>query len=92
MRQSGWNHLECSTCNGFKRDIQKNPDDLVLKQAYDAHLDRALKAREVYWNKRTKASMSESKGYLSIIIDAGGGSGCTHLPRFRNTEKSASNI
>ena len=27
-------------------------------------------------------------GYFSIIVDAGGGSGCTHLPRFRNTEKS----
>ena len=65
----------------------KNPDNYEVLDKYEAHLKRALGARKVYRDTIAKAVANESKGYLSIIVDAGGGSGCTHIPRFATTEK-----
>lgn len=86
-RPGGWNHLECKSCNDHKRQILKEPNNEEAKASFQAHLDRALGSRKIYWDTRAKAVRNEHKGYFSIIVDAGGGSGCTHLPRFRNTEK-----
>ena len=55
VRPGGWNHLECCTCNHFKREILKNPEDHNLIQQYQDHLDRAMEGRKAYWNTRAKA-------------------------------------
>jgi hypothetical protein len=44
-------------------------------------------AKQKYYDTRSKAVANLSKGDISMIIDAGGGSGCSHIPRFQSTEK-----
>ena len=90
QRRSGWNHLECSTCNQLRRDIKKENDNnklLDLKAEFDAHKRRADFAREVYYVTRQKAKNNQRKGDISMIIDAAGGTGTTLIPHFCTTEK-----
>lgn len=68
----------------------KEPNNEEAKESFKAHIDKALGSRQIYWDSRAKAVRNPHKGYFSIIVDAGGGSGCTHLPRFRSTEKGIS--
>ena len=69
-----------------EKDIRKIEE---IQALYENHIVRAMKAREAYHDTRMKArnKFFKQQGYLSMIIDAGGGSGCTHIPRFQNTEK-----
>ena len=85
--------MECSECNRLKRQIKREIneqkrgelDDILTK-----HKKGAWDAKQKYYNTRSKACKKENqlKGDVSMIIDAGGGSGCSSIPRFESTEKS----
>ena len=86
----GWNHLECSTCEQLKRNIKMSDDDATrLKHIDDLndHIQKARLARKAYYATRAKAVGNVSKGDCSMIIDAGGGDGCTYVPRYTTQEK-----
>jgi len=40
-----------------------------------------------YYKTRNKAIKNKKYNDISMIIDAGGGAGCIHIPRFPTTEK-----
>jgi len=52
------------------------------------HFQLADSARQEYYLTRSKAIDNAHKNDVSMIIDAGGGAGCIHIPRFPTTEKS----
>jgi len=53
----------------------------------DTHKKIAAMAKKHYYDVRAKAVTNMQKGDVSMIIDAGGGSGCSHIPRFNSSEK-----
>jgi len=42
-------------------------------------------AKKQYYDARAKAVTKRPKGAISMIIDAGGGTGCIHIPRFNSS-------
>ena len=83
--------MECNDCNKYKRSIKRENDDIKRRELEDilqAHRKADLDAKQKYYNTRSKASKNLHKGDISMIIDAGGGSGCSNIPRFQSTEKS----
>jgi len=90
QNRRGWNHLECSTCEQLKRNIKMSDDDATrLKHTDDLNdrIQKARLARKAYYATRAKAVGNVSKGDCSMIIDAGGGDGCTYVPRYTTQEK-----
>jgi len=53
----------------------------------ETHRELADSAKKQYYDVRGKAVKNKVKGDISMIIDAGGGSGCSHIPRFSSSEK-----
>ena len=51
------------------------------------HCQQADNARREYYYTRGKAIKNKEKNDIYMIIDAGGGAGCIHIPRFPTTEK-----
>lgn len=89
-REGGWNHLECNMCSSLDRKIKSEKDDgerEKLKDTLKYHKKLAGAAKEKYYATRAKAVRNKANGDISMIIDAGGGSGCSHIPRFQSTEK-----
>jgi len=88
--KAGWNHLECNECNQLKRRIKSEKDITERRKLEDilgSHKKNAWDAKQKYYNTRSKACKNLDKGDISMIIDAGGGSGCSNIPRFQSTEK-----
>ena len=89
--KAGWKHLECNECNQLERNIKREDDEVKrrdLQNVLKKHKNSAWDAKQKYYNTRSKASKNLLKGDISMIIDAGGGSGCSNIPRFQSTEKS----
>ena len=59
----------------------------MKKKAKDYHCNQANEARLEYYRTRGKALINADRKDISMIIDAGGGAGCIHIPRFPTTEK-----
>ena len=90
FRGSGWEHLCCQTCSEFDRGIKfsKSEEEKQLKTlGKKHHVDLAVNARNEYYRTRNKAQDNKLLNDVSMIIDAGGGAGCIHIPRFPTTEK-----
>ena len=82
--------MECNDCNTLERKIKSEIDEAnrrELEGKLKHHKDTAWAAKQKYYNTRAKASKNIDKGDISMIIDAGGGSGCSNIPRFYSTEK-----
>jgi len=82
--------LECNECNKYKRKIKSEKDEVnrrKLEDILENHKQAAWNAKQKYYSTRSKASKNLHKGDISMIIDAGGGSGCSNIPRFQSTEK-----
>jgi len=58
-----------------------------LEDILENHKQAAWNEKQKYYNTRSKASKNLPKGDISMIIDAGGGSACSNIPRFQSTEK-----
>jgi len=89
-RGSGWNHLSCQQCFEFDREIKlgtTNEEKKLKKLGKDHHCQQADNARQEYYKTRAKAIDNALRNDISMIIDAGGGAGCIHIPRFPTTEK-----
>jgi hypothetical protein len=89
-RKGGWNHLSCKVCDNLKRLISKAKNEESRKK-YQARLDKHRRFQEqhrrVYYNTRAKA-IRNSEFDVSMIVDAAGGTGSTHSPRYNTTEKN----
>ena len=59
----------------------------MKKLAKDHRCQQADNARQEYYKTRSKAIDNAIRNDISMIIDAGGGAGCIHIPRFPTTEK-----
>ena len=82
--------MECNECYSLQRKIKKMLDEQTRRQLTDAldfHRKLAESAKEQYYRARSKAVKNKTNGDISMIIDAGGGSGCSHIPRFNSSEK-----
>jgi len=82
--------LECNDCYSLQRKIKKEKDEKARRQLMDSldhHKKVASMAKQKYYDVRAKAVSNLAKGDISMIIDAGGGSGCSHIPRFNSSEK-----
>ena len=88
--KAGWKHLECTECNHMERKIKSEDDDIKREQLKDI-LKKHKKAPGMQKKNiiilGRKSSKNLGKGDISMIIDAGGGSGCSSIPRFQSTEK-----
>ncbi len=74
----------------MKRRIKSEKEITERRKLEDIlrnHKKTAWDAKQKYYNTRSKASKNLDKGDISMIIDAGGGSGCSNIPRFQSTEK-----
>jgi hypothetical protein len=74
----------------LKRRIKSEKEITERRKLEDIlrnHKKTAWDAKQKYYNTRSKASKNLDKGDISMIIDAGGGSGCSNIPRFQSTEK-----
>jgi hypothetical protein len=82
--------LSCQQCSEFDREIKfsKTDEEKKIKmKGKDHHCEQAFIARQAYYHTRSKTVLNASKNDISMIIDAGGGAGCIHIPRFPTTEK-----
>lgn len=82
--------MECNECYSLQRKIKRELDESVrrrLKDSLGIHRDLADSAKKQYYRTRSKAVHNKTMGDISMIIDAGGGSGCSHIPRFSSSEK-----
>lgn len=71
-------------------DRLKAESDLKYAQRMlEEHRARALKARSMYYQRRSKAATEQyiKKGYLSIIIDGAGAAASNYCPRYSTSEK-----
>jgi len=74
----------------LKRSLKSENDEAKRRKLEDIlndHKKYAWEVKQKYYNTRSKASKNLHKGDISMIIDAGGGSGCSNIPRFQSTEK-----
>jgi len=88
--KAGWNHLECNECNQLKRRIKREKNEAERRKLEDVlnnHKKNAWDAKQKYYNTRSKATKNLDKGDISMIVDAGGGSGCSNIPSFQSSEK-----
>jgi len=74
----------------LQRKIKRELDETVRRQLMDTletHRELTDSAKKQYYDVRGKAVKNKVKGDITMIIDAGGGSGCSHIPRFSSSEK-----
>ena len=82
--------MSCQQCSQFDREIKLSTDieERNIKSLNKGHhCQQADMARKKYLEVRNKAVDNIKYNDLSMIIDAGGGAGCIHIPRFTTTEK-----
>jgi hypothetical protein len=82
--------LACDVCEELKQKLasSKTPDEdkPKLREDLKAHYAFQERQRDCYYDTRAKAVRNRNHD-LSIIVDAAGGSGTTHLPRWPNARK-----